>query len=72
MTWRSRSKKMSVVTSMNFQKKVLVYVVICTQTNVRIKVQDIDRTKMDPKSILAVIKMIKSMHFMYLILLWVD
>jgi hypothetical protein len=51
-----QAKKMKATSSKKFQKPTL-------GQNVRIKIQDIDRVKMDPRSIIAVITDIKHKEF---------
>jgi len=51
-----QAKKMETVSSKKFQKPTV-------RQNVRIKIPDIDRTKMDPRSIIAVITGIKDEEF---------
>ena len=56
-----QAKKMKATSSKRFQKPTL-------GQNVRIKIPDIDRAKMDPRSVIAVITDIKDENFMNLVL----
>ena len=60
-----QAKKMKATFSKKFQKPAL-------GQNVRIKIPDIDRAKMDPRSTIAVITDIKDEEFMSLILSWAN
>jgi len=56
---------METTSSKKFQKPTL-------GQNVRIKIPDIERVNMDPRSIIAVITDIKKKNFMNLLLSWVN
>ena len=60
-----QAKKMKATSSKKFQRPTV-------GQNVRIKIPDIDRAKMDPRSIIAVITDIKSEEFYDLLLSWVN
>ena len=60
-----QAKKMKSSSSKKFQTPILGQIV-------RIKIPDIDRAKIDPRSIIAVITDIKDENFMNLLLNWVN
>ena len=60
-----QAKKMKATSSKRFQKPTV-------GQNVGIKIPDIDRAKMDPRSIIAVITDIKDEEFYELVLSWVN
>ena len=60
-----QAKKMKATSSKKFPKPTV-------RQNVRMKISDIDRAKMDPRSIIAVITDIKTKNYMNLLLSWVN